>query len=116
MVRDPVVQVRILQRGRRGGLARAFRLAVEYAVAQHGEHGQYDQGDEDAVDYLFGLLFLLGLEVGCNEDITGNFHHLGVASLIIASGATAGSVLCSVWLWHRVRRNGTKIAAKDGRG
>ena len=62
------------------------------------------------------LLFLLGLEVGCNEDITGNFHHLGVASLIIASGATAGSVLCSVWLWHRVRRNGTDIAAKDGRG
>ena len=60
MVRDPVVQGRILQRGRRGGLSRAFRLAVEYAVAQHGEHGQYDQGDEDAVDYLFGLLFLLG--------------------------------------------------------
>jgi uncharacterized membrane protein YbjE (DUF340 family) len=49
------------------------------------------------------LLFLLGLEVGANETIVGQFGTLGFEAFLLAAGATLGSVVFAWMLWLAVR-------------
>lgn len=42
------------------------------------------------------LLFVMGIGVGNNSTIIANLHTLGLWALLIAVGATAGSILCVV--------------------
>ena len=47
------------------------------------------------------LLFLLGLEVGANETVVGQFGKLGLQAFLLASGGTLGSVIAAKLLWKR---------------
>ena len=59
------------------------------------------------------LLFLLGVEVGGNERIIRSLHALGLEALLIAVGATLGSVLAAWGLWKAVAGRG-KEAGHEG--
>jgi len=49
------------------------------------------------------LLFLLGLEVGTNDQIIGQFGHLGFEAFLLAFAGTLGSVLFAGILWLTLR-------------
>lgn len=46
------------------------------------------------------LLFLLGAEVGGNEQVVRGLATLGVQALVLCAGALAGSIACSYLLWR----------------
>ena len=55
------------------------------------------------------LLFLLGLEVGYNEEIFRSLPTLGVEAFAIAIGCTLGSCMAAWWLWkHANKKKGEK--------
>jgi len=47
------------------------------------------------------LLFILGLEVGMNENVVRKFHLLGFEAFAIAFFATLGSVIGAWILWRK---------------
>lgn len=47
------------------------------------------------------LLFILGVEVGVNEQVVRKFHLLGFDAFIIALFATLGSVIGAWILWRK---------------
>ena len=49
------------------------------------------------------LLFLLGLEVGSNEQVIRQFGSLGFEAFLLAFAGTLGSVIFAGILWLRVR-------------
>ena len=49
------------------------------------------------------LLFLLGLEVGANEQVIRQFGNLGFEAFLLAFAGTFGSILFAGILWLRVR-------------
>ncbi len=53
---------------------------------------------------IWGLLFLLGVEVGSNERIIRGLHTLGLEALAIAVAGTLGSVLAAWGLWQIAAR------------
>lgn len=50
------------------------------------------------------LLFLLGVEVGGNPDMTSGFGRLGVEALALSFGGVAGSVVLAWLLWRSAGR------------
>lgn len=48
------------------------------------------------------LLFLLGIDVGSNEEIINGIHTIGLEALIITVAALLGSVICAWALWYVV--------------
>ena len=52
------------------------------------------------------LLFLLGVEVGGNDQVIASLPTLGVEAAIIAGFATLGSCVLAMLLWQYVKRNG----------
>lgn len=46
------------------------------------------------------LLFLLGLEVGNNQEIIKGLHTLGLEALLLSTAGTLGSVLFAWGLWY----------------
>ena len=57
------------------------------------------------ITLIWLLLFLLGLEIGSNNDVISQFGKLGLEAFIIATGGTLGSVLAAKFLWKKVERN-----------
>ena len=51
------------------------------------------------------LLFLLGVEVGMNEQVVKNFAALGLEALLIAVFATFGSVTGALLLWKNIKKH-----------
>lgn len=49
---------------------------------------------------IYGLLLLLGLQVGANEKITNNILELGKQSFLLSFCAILGSLLCSWAVYH----------------
>lgn len=49
------------------------------------------------------LLFLLGVDVGLNQDIMNGLHTIGIEALIITFAAVLGSVLGARLLWKWIR-------------
>ena len=49
---------------------------------------------------IWALLFLLGIDVGSNPDITQGLHTIGVEAVLISLAAIMGSVLASWLLWY----------------
>lgn len=49
--------------------------------------------------FIWLLLFLLGVEVGNNQNIIRGLHTLGLEALLMAVSATLGSVLAAWALW-----------------
>ncbi|MEA3222074.1 MAG: LysO family transporter [Thermodesulfobacteriota bacterium] len=46
------------------------------------------------------LLFSLGTSIGGNEKITGNLSNLGMQSIVLTTGAVAGSVIVSYFVYR----------------
>jgi len=53
------------------------------------------------------LLFLLGLEVGSNENVVRQFGTLGFEAFLLATAGTLGSVVFSWLLWLTVHNKTT---------
>ena len=53
---------------------------------------------------VWALLFLLGIEVGENEQIINSLQDLGLEALILSIAGTAGSIFCAWALWRFVQR------------
>ena len=51
---------------------------------------------------IWVLLFLLGIDVGSNPDITQGLHTIGVEAVLISLAAIMGSVLASWLLWYLI--------------
>lgn len=49
--------------------------------------------------FIWLLLFLLGVEVGSNEQIIKGLHSLGLEAIILTLGGTLGSVIAAWGLW-----------------
>ena len=52
---------------------------------------------------IWALLFLLGLNIGSNQQIINSIGSLGLEALAIALAATLGSLVAAWLLWRRVR-------------
>ena len=52
---------------------------------------------------IWALLFLLGLNIGCNEQIINSLGSLGMEALTISVAATLGSLIAAWLLWRKVR-------------
>ncbi len=50
---------------------------------------------------IWALLFILGLEVGVNENVVRNFGKLGLDAFLVAFFATLGSIIGAKFLWIR---------------
>lgn len=53
---------------------------------------------------IWVLLFFLGVEVGLDPRIIGNFRDLGAEALILTFAGLAGSMMMAWLLWKRVSR------------
>ncbi len=54
---------------------------------------------------IWVLLFLLGLEVGMNDNVVRKFASLGLEAAVIAVAATLGSVIGAKLLWGSLKNN-----------
>ena len=55
------------------------------------------------------LLFILGIEVGSNEQIIKGLHTIGLEAVILTLGGTLGSVIAACALWRALyKRKGGK--------
>lgn len=59
---------------------------------------------------IWVLLFILGVEVGSNEQIIKGLHTIGLEAIILTLGGTMGSVLAAWALWRALYKR------KGGRG
>ena len=50
------------------------------------------------------LLFLLGIEVGCNPRIVMGMQTLGIEALLLTIGGAVGTIIFSWLLWKYVSR------------
>ena len=48
---------------------------------------------------IWVLLFILGVEVGRNEQIIKGLHTIGIEAIILTLGGTLGSVIAAWTLW-----------------
>lgn len=51
------------------------------------------------------LLFLLGVDVGSNEQIIREFHTIGMEAIVITLFAVLGSVIAASLFWRRLNKN-----------
>ena len=56
------------------------------------------------ITLIWLLLFLLGLEIGANEQVVSQFGKLGLEAFIIAAAGTLGSVLAAKLLWKFIEK------------
>ena len=54
---------------------------------------------------IWVLLFLLGLEVGMNDNVVRKFASLGLEAAVIAVAATLGSVVAAKILWGSIKNH-----------
>lgn len=53
---------------------------------------------------VWALLFFLGVEVGMNEKVLASLQSLGLEALLLAVGASAGSIALAWALWKLIKR------------
>ena len=58
------------------------------------------------------LLFILGIEVGSNEQIIKGLHTIGLEAVILTLGGTLGSVIAAWALWRALYNNNGARARK----
>lgn len=49
---------------------------------------------------IWTLLFILGIEVGGNEQIIKGLHTIGLEAIVLTAGGTLGSVIAAWALWR----------------
>lgn len=57
------------------------------------------------ITLIWLLLFLLGLEVGVNDNVVRNFASLGFEALLVAAFGTLGSVVGAWLLWLNMKKH-----------
>lgn len=55
--------------------------------------------------FIWILLFLLGVEVGCNEQLLASLPTLGVEALVLGLLSTLGSCFAAYLFWRRCRKH-----------
>ena len=56
------------------------------------------------------LLFILGIEVGSNEQIIKGLHTIGYEAIVLTLGGTLGSVIAAWMLWRALyKRKGEQV-------
>jgi len=55
------------------------------------------------ITLIWLLLFLLGMELGLNDNVIKQFGQLGFDAFLLASAATLGSVIAAWVLWQTVK-------------
>ena len=55
------------------------------------------------------LLFILGIEVGSNEQIIKGLHTIGLEAVILTLGGTLGSVIAAWALWRALYKRKGEI-------
>ena len=60
--------------------------------------------------FIWILLFLLGNEIGRDEQVVRSFHSLGMEAAMLTFAAVTGSTLCAWLLWMIVRNKNDKKA------
>ncbi len=71
--------------------------------------GRFTKDVGKAINVLIWLLlFLLGVEVGCNQRIIDGIATLGLEALLLAVAGCAGSALLAwvLWWWSRRTKGG----------
>jgi uncharacterized membrane protein YbjE (DUF340 family) len=53
---------------------------------------------------IWALLFILGLDVGVNENVVRNFGKLGFEAFLVAFFATLGSIIGARFLWNKSKK------------
>ena len=59
---------------------------------------------------IWALLFILGIEVGGNEQIIKGLHTIGIEAVILTLGSSLGSVIAAWALWKALYRKKGKTA------
>ncbi len=59
---------------------------------------------------IWTLLFLLGIEVGGNQEIIKGLHTIGVEALVITLAAVLGSIIGALLLWKWIKKGSNKRA------
>jgi len=54
---------------------------------------------------IWVLLFLLGLEVGMNDNVVRKFASIGLEAAVIAVAATLGSIVAAKLLWRSIKNH-----------
>lgn len=54
---------------------------------------------------IWMLLFLLGIEVGTNQDIIAGLATIGIEALIITISAVLGSAIMALLLWRYIKNS-----------
>ena len=60
------------------------------------------------------LLFILGIEVGSNEEIIRGLHTIGYEAVVLTLGGTLGSVIAAWALWRAFYKRKGVRARKEG--
>lgn len=59
--------------------------------------------------FIWLLLFLLGVEVGCNEHLLASLPSLGVEALTVGLLSVLGSCVAAFFFWHRFCKSGDEL-------
>ncbi len=59
---------------------------------------------------IWTLLFLLGIDVGGNQEIIKGLHTIGIEALFITIAAVLGSVIGALLLWKWIKKENNKGA------
>lgn len=59
---------------------------------------------------IWALLFILGIEVGGNEQIIKGLHTIGIEAVILTLGGTLGSVVATWALWKALYKKKGRTA------
>lgn len=61
--------------------------------------------------FIWLLLFLLGIDVGSNQEIINGLHTIGLEAVILTLAAVLGSVTAAWTLWYMVYKRNRRSEA-----
>lgn len=61
--------------------------------------------------FIWLLLFLLGIDVGSNQEIINGLHTIGLEAVILTLAAVLGSVTAAWALWYMVYKRNRRSEA-----
>ena len=65
--------------------------------------------------FIWLLLFLLGIDVGSNQEIINGLHTIGLEAVILTLAAVLGSVTAAWALWYMVYKRNRRSDCMNGR-
>ena len=71
----------------------------------------YYRGYTSHYCFIWLLLFLLGIDVGSNQEIINGLHTIGLEAVILTLAAVLGSVTAAWALWYMVYKRNRRSEA-----